>query len=86
MEPMHKIKELCNKNRERSVLLYYIDESGEYNLCLDVARSLPMAILFNKHTFSPMILIKSIHNLTWKAKAKLSQVQSSAEFFMHKLA
>jgi len=68
----------------RNVLLHYIDESGEYNLCLDVARSLPMALCFNTHTFAPMLLMKSIHNLTWKAKAKLSQVQSLVEFFMHK--
>jgi hypothetical protein len=64
--------------------LYYIDENGEYNLCLDVARSLPMALFLNTHTFAPMILMKSIHNLTWKAKAKLSQAQSSVEFFIHK--
>jgi hypothetical protein len=70
----------------RNVSLLYINESGEYNLCLDVTRSLPMALYFNTHTSAPMILMKSIHNLTWKAKAKLSQVQSSTEFFMHKLA
>jgi hypothetical protein len=64
----------------------YIDESGEYNLCLDVARSLPMALCLNTHTFSPMILMKSIHSLTWKAKAKLSQAQYSTEFFIHKPA
>jgi hypothetical protein len=49
----------------------------KYNLCLDVARSLPMALCFNTHTFAPMLLMKSIHNLTWKAKAKISQAQSS---------
>jgi hypothetical protein len=68
------------------VSLHYIDESGEYNLFLDVARSLPMGLFFNTHTFSPIILMKSIQNLTWKAKAKLSQVQYLAEFFMHKPA
>jgi hypothetical protein len=62
----------------RNVLLHYIDESGEYNLCLDVARSLAMTLFLNTHTFSPMLLMKSIHNLTWKAKEKLSQEQSSA--------
>ena len=60
-----------------NVLLHYIDESGEYNLCLDVARSLRIPLCFNTHIFSPMILMKSIHNLTWKAKAKLSQAQST---------
>jgi hypothetical protein len=82
MKPMHKIKELCKKNGDtfigRNVSLYYIDESGEYNLCLDVARSLPMALCLKTHTFYPMLLMKSIHNLNWKAKEKLSQAQSSA--------
>jgi hypothetical protein len=64
--------------------LNYIDESGEYNLCLDVARSLPMALFLNTHTFSAMILMKSIHNMTWKDKTKLPQVQYLVGFFMHK--
>jgi hypothetical protein len=69
--------------------MYYciiLNESREYNPCLDVTRYLPMALLLNTHTFSPMLLMKSIHNLNWKAKANLSQVQSSTEFFMHKKA
>jgi len=60
--------------------MYYwiiLNESEEYNPCLDVSRSLPMALFFNTHTFSPIILMNIIHNLTWRAKAKLSQVQSS---------
>ena len=54
MKPIHKIKELCNKNGDtfvgKKVLLYYIDESGEYNLCCDVARSLLMELCLNTHT------------------------------------
>jgi hypothetical protein len=61
--------------------MYYciiLNESGEYNPCLDVAISLSMALFFNTHTFSPIILMKSIHNLTWRAKEKLSQVESTS--------
>jgi hypothetical protein len=49
-------------------------ESGEYNPSLDVARSLSMALCSNTHTFAPMPLMKKIHNLTSRAKKKLSQV------------
>jgi hypothetical protein len=57
-------------------MYYYIilNESGEYNPCLDVARSLSVAILFNTQTFAPMLLMKRIHNLNWRAKENLSQV------------
>jgi hypothetical protein len=67
-------------------MYYYIilNESGEYNPCLDVSRSFPVILCFNTHTFSPMLLMKSIHKLAWRAKAKLSQAQSTAELFMHK--
>jgi hypothetical protein len=30
-----------------------LKESGEYNPCLNVARSLPMALFSNTHTFAP---------------------------------
>jgi hypothetical protein len=66
------------------VLLHYIDESGECNLFLDFVRSLPMALFLNTHTFSPIILMKSIHNPTWKDKEELSQAQSLEELFIHK--
>jgi hypothetical protein len=70
--------------RKRAIGRDISTSSGEYNLCLDVEMSLPMALFLNTHTFSPMLLMKSIHNLTWKAKVKLSQAQSSTEFFIHK--
>jgi hypothetical protein len=38
-------------------------ESGEYNPCLDVSRSLSMDLFSNTHTFAPMPLMKKIHNL-----------------------
>jgi hypothetical protein len=41
-----------------------LNESGEYNPCLDAARSLPMDLFFNTHTFTPMPLMKKICNLT----------------------
>jgi hypothetical protein len=58
----------------------------KYNLFLDVSRSLLMALFLNTHPFPPILLMKSIHNLTWKANEKLSQALYSIEFFIHKLA
>jgi hypothetical protein len=86
---MYKIKELYNKSRDtfigkKCITAFILNESGEENPCLDIARSLPMELFLNTHNFSPMLLMKSIHNLTWRTKTKLSQVKSTIEFFMHK--
>jgi hypothetical protein len=46
-------------------------ENTTYALMLQGPFQWPFA---STHTFDPMILMKSIHNLNWKAKEKLSQV------------